>query len=100
MTILIIILVVLVIGIIGYFVFSGRTPKNNYTEETLKQMSIDELHNLYMNLACLIMSAADEPASRKIPFGTYAYGCKTWGEARNLFDLIAKIHNEKIQKQH
>ncbi len=71
----------------------------SYTEESLRKMSIEELDKFHLNLALLVMPAFDEPATKRIPLGTQSYGCKTWGEARNLMDLVAKIHNEKLSKK-
>lgn len=78
---------------------SGNTTPNSYTDETLRKMSIEELDKLHLNLAHLVMPTFDEPATKRIPVGKQAYGCKTWGEARNLMDLVAKIHNEKLPKK-
>lgn len=77
---------------------SGNVTPASYTEESLNKMSIEELDKLHLNLTHLVMPTFDEPASKRIPFDTQSYGCKTWGEARNLMDLVAKIHNEKLPK--
>lgn len=77
----------------------GNTSAMSYTEESLRKLSIEELDKLHLNIAYLVMPTSDEPATKRIPFGTQVYGCKTWGEARELMDLVTKIHNEKLPKK-
>lgn len=67
-----------------------------YSEESLKKMSDEELDALHLNLAVLVMPTFDEPETKCIPDGLQSYGCKTWGEARKLLDLVAEIYNERL----
>ncbi len=81
------------------FESSSNASTTSYTEESLRKMSLKELDELYLDLTHIVMPTYSEPESKKIPYGTKAYGCKTWGEARAFMDLVAKIHNEKLPKK-
>ena len=96
--IVLIIAIIVVVAIIGYKNSQSKSDNMNYSEEALKNMPLEQLDKLHLELAHLVMPTFSEPANKKIPFGTDGFGCKTWGEARDLMDLVAKVYNEKLPK--
>lgn len=101
------IVVIAVIIILVFIIFRKSKSVNTqdaatdtvYTKAKLQTMTYNELDELYLRVGHVIMPTMEEPASRKIPSGTEAFGCKTWGEARDLLDLLAEVMNEKKMKQ-
>lgn len=67
-----------------------------YSKESLNKMSDEKLDALHLKLAVLVMPTVDEPESKLIPADLQSYGCKTWGEARKLLDLVAETYNERL----
>lgn len=101
MWLLIVIIVAAVIFGAYKYIQSGSTgtSSNVYTKEQLQKMSVEELSELHLELAHIVAPGFGRPASEKIPTGTKSYGCKTWGEARALMDLVTEIHNNKLPKK-
>lgn len=76
---------------------TGSQTKYDNSETNLKRKSDEELEEMYMNLIHIVIPASEEPNSKTIPLNVNAYGCKTWGEARNLVDLLAKVRNDRLK---
>lgn len=72
---------------------------NKLDYHTLQGMSLEALDKIHLELALLIMPTYDLPANKKIPFWKRVYGCVTWGDARDLMDLVAKVHNDKLPQK-
>ena len=70
------------------------------SEEDLKKKSDQELEEMYRNVIHIVIPASEEPATKRIPnnLKDKVYGCKTWGEGRELIDLLAKVKNERLKK--
>ncbi len=67
-----------------------------YSEERLKTMSLSELDVLHQEVSYLVAIGFDEPANKRLPLNVKSCGCKTYGEARKLMDLTAKVYNSKL----
>lgn len=70
-----------------------------YAEDVIREMSDKELEETYMDLMYILMPASSKSSDEPIPTDIDAYGCETWGEARELVDIIADIKNERLRKQ-
>lgn len=94
------IIVLIVAAFIIYILYSKsyytkHLAENVYSEENLRKMSIEELFKLYEDLSYLVVPSFDEPKTKRLPFGSQTYGCKTYGDLRNLMDLVTNIYNTK-----
>lgn len=80
--------------------FSDNSKKIDISEDELRRKTDEELEEMYTNIMYVIMPSSDEPATKNIPnnLREKVYGCRTWGEARDLFDLLAKVSNERRTK--
>lgn len=72
---------------------------NKLDYQTLQSMSMETLDKIHLELAQLIMPTYDLPANKKIPFWKRVYGCVTWGDARDLMDLVAKVYSDKLPQK-
>ncbi len=70
-----------------------------YAEDVIRDMSDDELEEIYMDLMYILMPASSKSSDKPLPADIDAYGCETWGEVRDLVDLIADVKNERLKKQ-
>ncbi|MBQ8649249.1 MAG: hypothetical protein IJ470_04190 [Clostridia bacterium] len=94
------IIILIVATFITYILYSKsqytkHLAENVYSEESLRKMSIEELYKLYENLSYLVVPSFDEPATKRLPLGSPTYGCKTYGDLRNLMNLVTNIYNSK-----
>lgn len=99
--VIVIAVIVAVIICVKNYLYAQKREKEAelYTKEKLQKMSVKELYNLYTELTHIVVPNKNEPDSKKIPTSTKSYGCKTWGEARRLMDLVSGIHNSKLPKK-
>lgn len=69
-----------------------------YTKEALTAMPLKKLKKLDLDLTLIGLQFM--PERKKIPLWIHAYGCKTYGEATELHQLVTEIYCDRFNEKY